>query len=211
MKLRILGAALAATLTVTGLASCRTNVGTAAVVNGHRITESDVTDYLTPTGPDPSYAAQAEQSGQSLVPPRTQILQVLIYEQLFERALAKTHNGNVPSEGEIAALHDKAAASIMQTPLTGNALDRELRRELPKQGIEADFVPTLLRFEELEYAVVTDNKISSSDQLVAVLKRSGARVRVGARYGTWDTATLSLDGKPVVPAYLHVQSAAAAS
>jgi hypothetical protein len=186
-----------------GLAGCRTNVGTAATVNGHRITESDVNKYLTPTGIDATLAANARQNKQTLSSPRSQILQYLVQEQVFERTLASF--GKVPSDGELAGLHDEAASVLLQTDLAGDELDARIKQGLPNSGISAKFTSVFLRVQELEYAIIKTKQLTQQPELLALIKKAGVTVSVGARYGTWVPATLSLDAKAVTPSFLTVQ------
>lgn len=206
MRLRTLSAGLAAVLAVAGLAGCRTNVGTAATVGGHRITESDVNGFITPKGVNAAIAANARQSGQ-IVSPRSQVLQYLIQEQVFERTLDSI--GKVPTAGQLAGLHDQAASALLQTQLTGAALDRTLRKNLPGSGVSAKFAATFMRVQELEYAIISSRQLTQPSQLFALIKKAHVSVHVSPRYGTWNPAELGLDGKVPVPSYLTVQPGAA--
>lgn len=196
VKLRKTSAVVVAALAVAGLAGCKTNVGTAATVNGSRITESDVNDFVTPTG---------SQNGGQTVPPRTLVLEFLVQEKVFEntlRALSKTHQ--LPSEGVLASYHDAAASVLFQTSLTGKELDAAIAKGLPKSGVRASFAKTYLRASELEYAIIKGQKLNQLPDLVAVVKKAGVHVSVAPRYGTWRPASLSIDGKVPTPAYLSV-------
>jgi hypothetical protein len=209
VKLRTLGALVAAVLAVAGLAGCRTNVGTAAMVNGHRITESDVSDYLNPAGPDPAIAAQAEQSGQSLPPPRTFVLQFLVEERVFEDMLDSL--GAVPSDGELAGYHDTAASLLYNAQIGGAKFDKAIHDGLPRIGVSSDLASVYIRAGELAIAIMKAKNLSDPSQLSAVAKQVGADVSVSPRYGTWSAKTLSLDTHIAVPGYLTVQSRAAAA
>jgi hypothetical protein len=202
VRTRILTVVVATTLAVAGLAGCRTNVGTAATVGGHRITESDVNGYITPNGADASVAAAAKKNNQ-VVSPRSQALQYLIQEQVFEKTLASL--GKVPSAAQLASLHDDAASVLLQTNLSGSALDRAIRKGLPSSGISARFVKTYLRVQELEYAIISSRRLTQLSQLVALVKKAHVPISVSPRYGKWDPNRLGLDGKATVPSYLTVQ------
>ena len=205
MRLRTLSAAAVALLATAGLAGCRSNVGVAATVGGHRITESDVNDYITPRGVDPSVAANAKTQGQ-IVSPRSQVLQYLIQEQVFQQTLASL--GPVPSAGRLAAMHDEAASTLLQTQLAGAALDKAVKTGLPTSGISSTFTATFLRVQELEYAIITSQRLQQLPELLALIKKAHVHVSVSARYGTWDPAKLGLDGRVPVPSYLKVQPGA---
>jgi phosphoglycolate phosphatase-like HAD superfamily hydrolase len=205
VRLRTLSAVLAVVLAGAGLAGCRTNVGTAATVNGHRITDSDVNKYVTPGGPNSTVAANASKSNQ-VVSPRSQVLQFLIQEQVFTRTLASF--GKVPTDAQLAASHDEAASVLLQTQLTGAALDKAIRKGLPESGIEAKFVKVYLRVQELEYSIIQRKQLTQLPELLALVKKAGVHVGVSARYGKWNPSSLGLDGKAAVPSYLTVQPGA---
>lgn len=206
MRLRTLGATVAAVLAMAGLAGCRTNVGTAAAINGHRITESDVNDFLNPSGIAPSAAAQAKAQGQTIPAPRSLVLQFLIQEQVFKQTLAHYRIKYTP--GELAASHDAAAGLLLQTRLTGSGLDAAIDKQLPSSGVKANFRATFLRVEELEYKLIKTRKLTQLAELLALIKGAKISVSVSPRYGTWDPTQLTLSGKAVVPAYLSVQPTA---
>jgi hypothetical protein len=201
VKLRIVTVAVAATLAVTGLAGCRTNVGTAASVGGQRITESKVNGFLTPQGPDKS----TSQNGQT-VSPRAQVLQVLVQEKVFERTLQSIRpDHSVPSAGQLAALHDAAANVLLQTSLTGAALDKALRQGLPHSGIKTSFADTYLRVQELEYSIIKAKRLTRLPELLALIKKARVHVSVNPRYGTWDIKNLAVNTAGSIPSYLSVQ------
>jgi hypothetical protein len=202
VRLRTLSAVLATVLATAGLAGCRTNIGTAATIDGHRITDSDVNKYVTPAGPNASVAANASKNNQ-VVSPKSQVLQFLIQEQVFTQTLASL--GKVPTNAQLAASHDEAASVLLQTQLTGAALDRAIRKGLPSSGIAGNFVTVYLRVQELEYAIIKSKQLTQLPELLALIKKAGVKVSVSPRYGTWSPATIGLDGKAAVPSYLTVQ------
>lgn len=191
-----------------GLAGCRTNVGTAAVVDGHRITESDVNQYLTPRGISSAAIARAGSQGQTPPPPRSLVLQFLIQEQVFEQTLH--HLGVHYTDGQLSGSHDQAASLLLQTQLTGSSLDAAIEKQLPSSGVDKAFRPVFLRVEELEYLLIQSQHLTQFAQLVAQVDKAHVSVSVSGRYGTWQPKSLSLDGKPVIPAYLSVQPSGAA-
>jgi hypothetical protein len=200
VRLRILTVAAGATLVAAGLAGCRTNVGSAASVGGERITESVVNSYITRAGAAPSVAAQAAKSG---VSPRSQVLQYLIQEQVFEQTLAA--NGRVPTVGQLAATHDAAASVLLQTSLTGRALDDAIKKGLPTSGISPKFVAKYLRVQELEYALIKSKRLTQLSELLALIKKADIPVSVSARYGQWDPKSLSVTTAKSTPSYLELQ------
>jgi hypothetical protein len=202
VRLRTLTAVLVAVVAAAGLAGCRTNVGTAATIDGSRITDSDVSRYVTPTGPDAAVAANAGKSGQ-VVSPRSQVLQFLIQQQVFTHTLKSF--GTVPTDAQLAASHDEAASVLLQTELKGAALDQAIRKGLPKSGIKPDFVKAYLRTQELEFAIIKSRQLTQLPELLALIKKAHVHVSVSPRYGKWSPSTLGLDGKAAVPSYLSVQ------
>jgi len=201
---RILPVLVAAALATTLLAGCKSNVGAAARVGGTTISESDVNRYLNPKG-----AASPAQASAQTAAPRSEILHFLVQEQLFERTLR--HFGIRATTGELAAQHDPAAATLLGTQLTGDALDRALDTQLPRSGIKASFRATFLRVQELEYLLIKRRNLTRFAELVALVRQAKVSVRVSPRYGTWDAANLQLNGKTPLPSFVSAQPAAGGS
>jgi hypothetical protein len=203
VRLRKLSAVLAAVaLCTTGLAGCRTNVGTAASVGGVRISESDVNNYVTVKGADPSLVASARKQGQD-VSPKSEVLQYLIQERLFRKVLAA--HGGVPNAGTLAANQNAATTLLFQTQLTGSALKKALVSGLTRSGVRPTFAQRYLTVQTLEYTLIKRQQLSQFAQLAALVNKSGARVSVSPRYGKWDTANLQLNRTNAVPAFLKLQ------
>jgi hypothetical protein len=201
VRLRTLGAFAVAVVAVAGLAGCRTNVGTAAMVNGQRITESDVNDLVTHAGVDPKLAAQAAAQQQQIQPPKSQVLTFLIQEKVFEDTLDAEKVKH--PEGALNAVHDAAASEFFQTNVSGTDFEATLKQRLPQFGITADFVSTLLRVAELRYLLHVHNPKAPS--LMAIINRAKVSVTVSPRYGVWQPSQLSLSPAAPVPGYLSLQ------
>jgi hypothetical protein len=211
VRARPLGVAAVLAAVATLLTSCRSNVGVAATVNGHRISESTVNKYVTQEGADPSLAAQAASQG-GLPLPRTIILQTLVDERLYERALAV--NGGVPTSGQLAAAHDQAVQQQFGLTSVGRALDRDAGKSLDSLGIDPSFGPTVVRYSELFFILVQDRlKVQTQQEFAAVLRKSGAQVRINPRYGKWKANTQSLNSssRAGLPDYLRLQPTPAGS
>ncbi|PZS20423.1 MAG: hypothetical protein DLM57_01580 [Pseudonocardiales bacterium] len=213
MRVRKLSTVLAVTAALAvaagGLAGCNTKVGQAAIVDGHRISESDLVSYVSRSGPSPSVLVAASKAGRGVYP-KSQVVEILVQQQLFEAALAK--NGGVPGSGELATLHDRAAAMFLGTQLTGAQLDSVLAASLNSSGFAAKFARTLLRTVELETALVVKTKAQSLAQLTGTLDKLHLAVQVNPRYGKWDPKTLSLGGPDAnVPDFLKLGGVAVAS
>jgi hypothetical protein len=201
VRRRFLITALAASLAVVGLAGCRTNVGVAARVDGHRITESDVNQYLAAGGVDKKLADQASAQGQQITAPRAQVLQVFIQERVFRKVLAA--HGVRPSAGDLARVHDKAAAAALSTNLSGTKLDAALEKALTSRGLKRSFRSALLRVLELEYLFIK----AAGNKAQSELTKAHVSVSVSPRYGAWDPKTLTLGNDAVLPSFVTAQDA----
>lgn len=200
---RIAATVLAAALAAAGLAGCRTNVGVAARVDGHRISESDVNQYLRPQGVASDVAAASQ--GRP-VSPRSIVLLWLIREQVFRQSLDRL-KVNV-TDGELAAQHDRAGSLLLGAQLSGSDLDSRIAQRLVRTGIKASFRDRLLRAEELEILLVEKRKIATEAQLAAAVRPTATRVSVSPRYGAWDSAGLQLGQDPVLPSFVVPQRGA---
>jgi hypothetical protein len=200
VRVRTLGAVVAAVLALAGLTACRTNVGTAATVDGQRITESDVNRYVTHAGPDKTYIAQVSQNGGSVPSPRSFVLGILLREKVFERTLASL--GSVPSEGQLSS-YRADATNILSSGQTSAAdsFEAAVRRGLPKLGVSSKFSSAYMRVGELEYAIVK----AKNSNVAALVKQAGIRISVSPRYGAWDPNQVFLRSGPALPSYLTVQ------
>ncbi|MCW2644663.1 MAG: hypothetical protein JWP07_772 [Pseudonocardiales bacterium] len=187
----VVGMTAVTALAMGGLTACDSKVGQAAIVGGHRISESDLSKYVSPAGAAPSVLAAAAKAGQSVYP-KTEVVQILIQQQLFERTLAK--NGGVPTKGELAALHDQAAATFLGTQLTGAALDSYLKSAQGSYGYGSSYAQALLHTIELEAALAVKVKAQSLADLAAAVNKLNITVEVNPRYGKWDPKNLTLGG-----------------
>lgn len=205
----VVAAAAAIALVVGGLSACDTKVGQAAIVDGHHISESDLAGYVTLAGPSSQVLAKASTAGQS-VDPKIDVIQILIQRRLFEQALEK--NGGLPTSGELAALHDRAAATFLGTQLTGTKLDNYLQGTQGSFGYAAKYANELLNTIELEAALAVRIQASSLADLTAAVNKLHATVQVNPRYGTWNPSTLSMGGPTsTVPDFLKLEGTASAT
>lgn len=205
----VVGMTAITALALGGLTACDSKVGQAAIIGGHRISESDLGKYLSPAGAAPSAISAAAKAGQGVFP-KTDVVQILIQQELFKRALAK--NGGVPGKGALASLHDQAASTLLGTQLTGAQLDTALGQGLTSHGTSATFLPVVLRTFELELALVLKVKAQSLADLAAVVNKLGIKVQVNPRYGKWDPKALSL-GAPTsnIPDFLKLDGVSTAA
>ncbi len=209
MRLRTLTGRLTATAVAitaaVALTACESRAGAAAVVAGHRISASEVNGYVTP-GPVPS---QSPSPSRPLLR-KTTALSYLVQREVFRKVLAA--NGGVPSQADLGALHDKAAATLLQTSLTGAALDSSLTENVQRSGFEAKFAGLLFETIELEQALIDRTNAQTINDLAAATKKVGVPVSVSRRYGSWDAAQLQItDPTGQTPDFLKLQSSAAAA
>jgi hypothetical protein len=193
VKVRTLGAVLAAVLAVAGLAGCQTNVGTAAVVDGHRITDSDVSQYLTPK-------AQPVSGQSGSISPRTFVLSELINERLGFKLLQA-----IPS---VSSVTSEQLDAKLQQDLAGKSV-KSAAESLGLHGYTNDFYQIVLRVREL--ASVVSSQQQKGVDLQKVFNELHFPVTVSPRYGTWNSKNFTLDGTIPKPPYLSVQPGGAAS
>jgi hypothetical protein len=171
----MIGACAAALVALAGLSACDTNAGAAAFVGGDRITEADVTKYLTPTSTPYSNSSGGE------VRPKSLVLQTLIREQIFAKALAQ-HGGN-PTASELA----RAKSSILQ-----GSSDEQLTAQITQTGFAAAFEPVFVSSNEFG-AIFAQRLGAQSDQdVINALNKLGIKVSVSPRYGQWNSTQLAL-------------------
>lgn len=200
----------AAVLALGALAACQTKVGQAAVVGGHAISDSQVASYITRTGPSAAVISAAQQQGQTLPPPRLEAASTLIQQQLFTVALDRT--GSVPTQAQLAALHDETVQRFFQSSLKGDEFDQALVKQAEQYGFTAGFAPLVVRSAELEDAYANRIKATSTSDLISALSKLAIPVSVSGRYGSWDLKSLSLstDEQAGLPSFITFGSGATA-
>jgi hypothetical protein len=192
VRLRTLSAAIVATLAVAGLAGCRTNVGTAATVDGHRFTESQVNDYITPKAKP---VALQSNSGTVQVAPRSYVLENLIDDRLLVAVLRKTPGG-VPSAATVAKI-------------TSQGLDGKTAAQVAESagvvGYSKAFAKIWVHNRVL--GLVLNDYANRGVDVSAIAKKLHFPVSVSARYGAWDTKNLTLTSSAGagLPNYLTLQ------
>jgi hypothetical protein len=182
---------VAAVLAVAGLAGCKTNVGTAAMIDGHRITESDVNDYVSPE----AQPVQEQSSTGTViaVPPRSFVISELINEQLgldLVRHVARF-------EGFTSAQLDaRVTATLAGKTPTAEA------ESLGLKGFPERFYRVVLRVREL--GNLLQQQSQAGTDVNKILTSLDFPVSVNPRYGSWDKKTYSFNASPSVPSYLSV-------
>lgn len=191
MRLRYLGAAVAAVLALTGVAGCKTNIGQAAVIDGHKISESDVNKYITPKAKP--VIEQDQSTGRSIqFSPRSWVMNTLINEQLGFRLLAA-----IPAVSSITATQ---LDSQLQNDLAGQTAT-QVAEKTGLHGFTDNFYKIYLRVKEL--ILVVQQQPQSAVQ--RAFSKVNFSVSVSPRYGTWDGPHLFLTPGVKVPSYLDVQ------
>ncbi len=194
MRLRKLGAGAIALLAVTGLSSCDSKVGQAAVVQGHRLSDSDLSAYIQ-TGAK-SYTDK--NSGATVVP-KLYALENWIDDQLFERAV-ESRGGRVTAP----------ELRLTRGLVVGSGSPEDISTFYTKLGYTERFAKLFLHEQQMVVLLVKrlvpkvpDSQIISALQsgqlggaLLGAVKKVKANVSVSARYGKWDASKLALTDTP---------------
>ena len=185
-RLRSLAVLPVLTLGCLGLTACDSKAGTAAVVNGHRITEKELSRYV-PANAQPIPTGD----GSTSTPAKNFVLQYLIRNEVFPLLLATT--GTTVTEAQLQA--GKAEA-------LGGVTEAELTKQITQAGLSARFEPVLLRNRELLNIVRA--KLTTDKQVTEALAKIKDKVSVSPRYGGWDLNSLSVVnlGKKQLPSVL---------
>jgi hypothetical protein len=195
VKFRRTSAVVVAALAVSGLAGCKTNVGTAAVVDGHRITESDVNDFVLPTS-QPVQQQASSGAASFTIAPRSFVLNELIYDQLGLKLLRL-----IPEYAHFtsAQLDARLAADLAgETP-------KKAAEGLGLKGYPSRFYRIVLRVQELQKLI--QSAVQAGADLTTAIRGLRFPVSVNPRYGSWDKKHLVFKTAPPVPSYLDVRPA----
>jgi hypothetical protein len=179
VRIRWLAAASLCALGALILTGCNSKIGTAAVVDGNKISESDVSRYLDPAASDVGQA-------------RGLALQYQIREKLFTAALQNKHA--MPGDADLRKLHDQAVSNLLGQQLSGAQADQTLRSTMSQNGLKPSFAEELTRSFELELTYAKAIKANQESQVAADLVKQKIPVTVNPRYGSWDTSTFGFTG-----------------
>ena len=171
MRFRKLTAAALAALAAAGLTACDSSAGAAAVVGGHRISDSEVASYVRP-GATPYPDAN---SGEQIVP-KSYALQTLIDTELIDRAVRA--NGGAASTADLS--------SGKQVFLQG-AHDTDVEKYYSHLGYTSAFSELLIKEQSL--LQVLGHRVHSDRTgagILAALHKADVPVSVSSRYGAWD-------------------------
>lgn len=192
MKIRSLAVLPLLAIACLSLTGCDSKAGTAAVVNGTKISESDLASYLTPDA-----KPIASSDGTSSISPRTFVLQYLISNEIFGLLLAGV--GSPVTEAQLAAEHGAALAG---------GTEADLLKQIADVGLQPKFESVVLRNREL-LSVIRNNKKLSSDALVTPeLAKVKDAVSVNPRFGSWDPTAIAMVelGKKQLPSMLTLDT-----
>lgn len=186
VKLRSLAVLPVLALSCLGLVACDSKAGTAAVVDGHRITEKELSRYV-PASAKPIPTGD----GSTSTPAKNFVLQYLVRNEVFPMLLAAT--GTTVTEAQLAAGRAEA--------LAGGSED-ELTKQITQAGLSSRFEPVLLRNRELLNMVRA--KLTTDKQVADALAKIKDKVTISPRYGGWDLNSLSVLnlGKKQLPSVL---------
>jgi hypothetical protein len=178
-----------------GLTACKSNVGAAATIQGHRITESDVAKYMT-VNAEPVPQQDPNTGATTNIPARAWILRTLLSTELYSDVLRKAPAG-MPTEGDLA----KAQTDLLQ----GTSAD-QVADQYQKHGYKRSFAPVYLRLQALEQ--ILGGKIQSGLDAQRILDDLHLSVSVNPRYGSWDAKSFQLASDPAAgrPDFLKVSA-----
>lgn len=194
MKLRVL-AGLVLALSSLLISGCQTKVGAAAVVNGSRISESELASYVSPQAAPFQVSGQ---TGNQTIVPKSYVLQQLILTRVVENILR--HNGGPATDKETAAA---------RTAQLANSSEAQITDALVKRGFKAKFEPALLHTSVLTSILQT--RISDQQALQKAVTGDHTRVSVSGRYGAWDSSRLTLSDNPPTPDFIKTSPTPSAS
>lgn len=192
MRVRTLGAAVAAVLALTGLAGCKTNVGQAAVIDGHRVTESDVNHYLTPDA-QPVVQTDPNTQATTRVSPRSFVVSWLINAQLYRKVMSLIPSVSNVSEAQLD--------SQLQKDLAGQTVT-QFAESHGLHGFTEAFYTVVLHTQEA--IVVLQTARSNGVDVAAAFNKLKFSVTVSPRYGSWDNKQFLFTAGGHLPSYLDV-------
>ncbi|MGI8665615.1 MAG: hypothetical protein ACR2N4_06250 [Jatrophihabitans sp.] len=186
VKIRSLAVLPVLALGCLSLAGCDSKAGAAAVVDGHRITESDLSGYLTADA-KPIQGSD----GTTSTPPKIFVLEYLVRNQVF--ALLLSAVGAPASDSQLQA---------QKTASLGGGTEKDLSDQITQLGLASKFEPVVVRNREL--LTLINAKLKTNDQVNAALAKVKDKVTINPRYGSWDLQTVSLTdlGKKQLPSVL---------
>jgi hypothetical protein len=191
LRIRTVCIALAVVASAALLAGCGgSNVGVAAKVNGRQISETQLSNYVTPKAKGINLGSQAG----NLTPPKSFVLFILAREELYSALLRKT--GGAPSPGRISALVNS---------YVGNGTPQKSVETLGVRGYTPSFAQEILRYRAL--GSILDKRVRGGADIATAARNLHFSVDINPRYGTWDSKNMTISTAPSdgLPAYLNLQ------
>lgn len=173
------------------LAGCGgSNVGIAAKVNGRQITESQLSNFVTPKARGVNLGTR----GGNLTPPKPFVLFILVRQELYRELLRKL--GGMPSPGRMSALINS---------YVGNGTPERAVVALGVRGYTSSFAQEVLRYRAL--GSILDQRVRKGADIATAARKLHFTPVINPRYGTWDTKTMTISTAPNdgLPDYLHLQ------
>lgn len=184
MKLRVLAAGV---LAVAALAGCQSKIGQAAVVNGVRLSDSDVSTYVTKKA-----VPFATSNGQ--ITPKVFAVESWIEMTLFEQTIDK--HGGSPTSAERTEYEGLTLGSTALPQLTKAYTEKGFTTAMRDVRIrtQTDFYILIHRLNpDLDSSqVVQAAQGSQANDAVKAVAAVAKQVSVSRRYGEWDPKTLTL-------------------
>jgi hypothetical protein len=189
VKIRLVAVLPVLSLACVGLTGCDSKAGTAAVVSGHKISETQLSSYLRPDAPP-----VRSSDGSSSIVAKTFALQYLVQNEVFSALLAA--NGSPVTEADLAT----AKTSVLH-----GGDEQVLTDQITKAGFTSKFEPVVLRNHEL--LTLLQAKLTSNQQATAAIAKLRQGVSISPRYGSWNQQSLSLVGvgKKQLPSVLSFE------
>ncbi|WP_375499436.1 hypothetical protein [uncultured Jatrophihabitans sp.] len=190
-RVRTAAALLGVVLAVSGLSACRTNVGTAATIDGHRLSENDVNDFVTESA-KPIKSGDGSQS----IAPKPFVVDILIERRLYPKILVGAGIG-APSAGQLTTLRRQYLAGASATTAV---------EKLGAVGYSSAMNTTIVDVQVM--GTLLNQAQQQGKNLSTVVSKLKFPVSVNPRYGTWDSKTLrfSADVTSGLPGFLKLQS-----
>ncbi len=162
----------AVALAAVSLTACDTKVGTAAIVNGQKISEKTLNSYLTQN-------AQPIQGSSGSVSARFFVLQTLITGRVVPALVAAS--GSKLSAADTATLESQVTQQFQQQGVAA---------QIAKVGLSPSFYSQYLA-EQQQLALLKQG-ITDQAALTSAIKKADLKVSISPRYGSWDAATAAV-------------------
>jgi hypothetical protein len=192
VKFRAVGAAAVALAAALLLSGCGgSNVGVAAKFDGQQISQTQVSNYVTPD----AKGVQLSSTSSALTPPKAFVLFIVIRERLYADLLRAT-KGGAPSPGAVSGLVDG---------YVGSSTPQQTVAKLGVKGYAPSFARQVLRYRAL--GQLLDNRANNHVDVNGALTKLKYRVSINPRYGAWDPKALTVktDGTAGLPDFLTLQ------